>query len=85
MWDLGTIIALNAAPVKNQYIYDLGDGKYALGNIGAKATWVVRRVTGVGAPIYKGVQARRPRIPATAVRIPRRDASTTLRKALGLA
>lgn len=92
MWDLGTIVAMNAAPVKNQYIYDLGNGKFALGNIGKKATYVVRRIPagGVlagdkrGRPSYLGVQARRPRIPADAKRIPRSAASRALRKALGL-
>lgn len=90
MWGLETIISMNAAPPARQYIYDLGNGKFALGNLGKKATYVVRRVAnkvdalGRGLPTYKGVQARRPTIPTYARRIRRDQAGRLLRKALGV-
>jgi hypothetical protein len=90
MWDLQTIVTMNAAPPKSQYIYDLGNNKFALGNKGKKATWVVRRIAnktdklGRGLPTYKGVQARRPTIPPDARRIRRDEAGRLLLRALGL-
>lgn len=102
MWDLNTIIAMNAAKqttppyVSGAYngrtlrIFDIGGGKFALGNKGEKAVYVVRRVRnqkdalGRGLPTYKGVQARRPRIPADAPIIRREDAGRLMLRAFGL-
>lgn len=94
MWDLQTIVALNnktaGNPVQHFRIYDLGGGKFALGNKGQKAAYVVRRIAnavdslGRGLPTYKGVQARRPRIPTSARIVRREDAGRLLLKALGL-
>lgn len=98
MWDLDTIVRMNAEPrvtaakqvVDHFRIYDLGDGKFALGNKGEKAAYVVRRVAnkkdalGRGLPTYKGVQARRPRIPQDARLVKREDAGRLLLRALGL-
>lgn len=99
MWDLDTIIRLNAeratapktAPTQQQLrIYEIAPGKFALGNLGEKAHYVVRRVAnkadalGRGLPTYKGVQARRPRIPQGARLVRREDAGRLLLKALGL-
>lgn len=102
MWDLDTIVALNASKqttppyVDTSYngrtlrIFDLGDGKFALGNRGQKAVYVVRRIAnktdalGRGLPTYQGVQARRPRIPQDAKVVRREDAGRLLLAALGL-
>lgn len=93
MWDLQTIVTMNKKsppPTATFRIYDLGNGKFALGNRGQKAAYVVRRVRnkvdrlGRGLPTYLGVQARRPRIQADAKLIPREDAGRLLLKALGL-
>lgn len=101
MWDLDTIVRINqgktlAPPhpskrvLDHARIYDLGGGKFALGNRGEKAIYVVRRVAnkkdalGRGLPTYKGVQARRPRIPADAKIVRREDAGRLLLAALGL-
>jgi hypothetical protein len=98
MWDLDTIVRLNSAnatapapkPAQQLRIYDLGNNKFALGNKGERAQYVVRRVAnkvdalGRGLPTYKGVQARRPRIPADARLISRSDAGRLLLRALGL-
>lgn len=102
MWDLQTIVRMNSTKattppyVDTSYngrtlrIYDLGGGKFALGNRGEKAVYVVRRVAnkkdalGRGLPTYKGVQARRPRIPADAKIVRREDAGRLLLAALGL-
>ena len=102
MWDLETIVRLNSTKqstplyVNTSYngrslrIFDLGGGKFALGNKGQKAAYVVRRVAnkkdalGRGLPTYKGVQARRPRIPQDARIIRREDAGRLLLSALGL-
>jgi hypothetical protein len=91
MWDLETIKRMNAEPaVKAMRIFDLGGGKFALGNRGSKAAYVVRRVRnavdrlGRGLPTYKGVQARRPRIPADAPIIRREDAGRLILRAFGL-
>ena len=104
MWDLATIVRLNfekqkqstPAYVDTSYngrslrIFDLGSGKFALGNKGEKAVYVVRRVTnakdklGRGRPKYKGVQARRPRIPADAPIVRREDAGRLMLRAFGL-
>ena len=67
-----------------EYIYDLGGGKFARGNAGGRATWVVRRVLTGGRPKYIGVQARKPRIPTDASRIARDRAGASLLSALGL-
>lgn len=72
------------------HIYDLGNGKFALGNKGQKATWVVRRIAnkvdrlGRGLPTYKGVQARKPVIPVDAKLVRRESAGRLLLSALGL-
>lgn len=96
MWDLDTIKRINAPThpnhraVTSMRIYDLGNNKFALGNKGLKATYVVRRVAnktdrlGRGLPTYKGVQARRPRIPMDARMVRRDDAGRLLLAALGL-
>lgn len=93
MWDLQTIVTMNKnpnPPTATFRIYDLGGGKFALGNRGQKAAYVVRRVRnkvdvlGRGLPTYKGVQARRPRIPADARLVPRESAGRLLLRALGL-
>jgi hypothetical protein len=93
MWDLETIKYLNAAEpsaIQALRIFDLGGGKFALGNRGCKAAYVVRRVRnatdrlGRGLPTYKGVQARRPRIPADAPIIRREDAGRLMLRAFGL-
>lgn len=93
MWDLSTIVTMNKnpnPPTATFRIYDLGNGKFALGNRGQKAAYVVRRIRnkvdrlGRGTPTYLGVQARRPRIPAEARVIPRESAGRLLLKALGL-
>ena len=104
MWDLNTIISMNAtkqsaaqAPTHGPTlrIYDLGENengerKFALGNKGQKAVYVVRRILnrtdklGRGLPRYLGVQARRPTIPADAPVVPRESAGRLLLKALGL-
>lgn len=89
MWDLNTIITMNAEPTYLR-IYDLGGGKFALGNRGTRAVRVVRRIVnktdklGRGLPTYKGVQARRPRISDTAKVVPREAAGRLLLRALGL-
>lgn len=69
------------------HIYDLGDNKFAIGLAGARAHWVVRRVhsrdpLGRGLPTYRGVQARKPIIPADAKKVPRHKAGRLLRAAL---
>lgn len=101
MWDLDTIVRINnnqtlAPPhpaksvLDHARIYDMGNGKFALGNRGQKAIYVVRRVAnqkdalGRGLPTYKGVQARRPRIPADAPIVRREDAGRLMLKAFGL-
>lgn len=99
MWDLDTIRNINAEPktagpqkavINHARIYDLGGGKFALGNRGAKAIYVIRRVAnkkdklGRGLPTYKGVQARRPRIPAEAPIVRREDAGRLMLSAFGL-
>jgi hypothetical protein len=89
MWDLNTLIAMNApqATPASLRIYDLGNGKFALGNKGRRAAYVVRRYTPSaqgGYPSYKGVQARKPIIPADAVVVPREKAGRPLLRALGL-
>lgn len=93
MWDLNTIIEMNKEPnpvTRTLRIFDLGNNKFALGNRGSKAAYVVRRIAtkqdslGRGLPTYKGVQARRPRIPADARIIPREKAGRLLLSALGL-
>lgn len=91
MWDLQTIVAMNRAHgVRRVHIYDLGDGKFALGTKGDKARWVVRRIAnkvdrlGRGLPTYKGVQARKPIIPADAKLVRRESAGRLLLRALGL-
>lgn len=100
MWDLDTIVRINqdksihAAPAKalldHARIYALGNGKFALGNKGEKAIYVVRRVAntkdklGRGLPTYKGVQARRPRIPQDAPIVRREDAGRLMLRAFGL-
>lgn len=73
--------------VNYEFIYDLGNGKFARGLAGQHATWVVRRVLpskAGGYPSYKGVQARKPRIPTDAKKVPRREAGRPLLAALGL-
>lgn len=99
MWDLDTIVRMNAEkataprntpPRGALRIWDLGGGKFAFGNKGEKAVYVVRRVAnkkdalGRGLPTYKGVQARRPRIPADATLVTRDNAGRLLLRALGL-
>lgn len=99
MWDLDTIVTMNATKQSTPdrtpaprylHIFDIGGGKFALGNRGEKAVYVVRRVAnrkdalGRGLPTYKGVQARRPRIPTTAKLVRRDDAGRLLLAALGL-
>lgn len=99
MWDLDTIVRMNSTkattpaytpPPQYLHIFDLGNGKFALGNRGEKAVYVVRRVAnrkdalGRGLPTYKGVQARRPRIPTEAKLITRDNAGRLLLRALGL-
>lgn len=70
--------------INPEFIYDLGNGKYARGRAAERATWVVQRTTGVGFPVYKGVQARKPLIPADAPKLSRRAAGKALTRALGL-
>lgn len=99
MWDLDTIVRINKTPglapaakqaIDHSRIYALGDGKFALGNKGEKAIYVVRRVAnakdklGRGLPTYKGVQARRPRIPQDAPVVRREDAGRLMLRAFGL-
>lgn len=96
MWDLQTIVRMNnpqgPGVTARQYlhIYDLGNGKFALGKRGTRAVTVVRRITnrkdklGRGLPTYKGVQARRPIIPEDARLVPRGDAGRLLIRALDL-
>jgi hypothetical protein len=94
MWDLQTIVAMNApnpaSTPRTLRIYDIGDGKFALGNKGSKAVYVVRRIAnkvdrlGRGLPTYTGVQARKPRIPTTARIVRREDAGRLLLRAFGL-
>ncbi len=93
MWDLETIKHMNVQHptlVNSMRIFDLGNGKFALGNRGCKAAYVVRRVRnavdklGRGLPTYKGVQARRPRIPADAPIVRREDAGRLMLRAFGL-
>lgn len=67
-----------------EFIYNLGDGKYARGRAGERASWVARRTTGVGYPRYRGVQARKPVIPEDAPKVSRRDAGRALCRAFGL-
>jgi hypothetical protein len=75
---------------QHAHIFDLGGGKFAIGNRGQKAVYVVRRIAnkvdklGRGLPTYKGVQARRPRIPADAPLIRREDAGRLMLRAFGL-
>lgn len=97
MWDLNTIVHINRDPsipaksvLDHARIYALGNGKFALGNKGEKAIYVVRRVAnakdklGRGLPTYKGVQARRPRIPQDAPIVRREDAGRLMLRAFGL-
>lgn len=99
MWDLQTIKAMNAPggrvpgssdPSVRPRIYDLGQGKFALGLKGHRARWVVRRIAnkvdalGRGLPTYKGVQARKPIIPGSAKLVRRENAGRLLLRALGL-
>lgn len=99
MWDLDTIVRMNSTKKstpaytdasyngRTLRIYDIGNNKFALGNKGDKAVYVVRRVpnpSGRGLPTYKGVQARRPRIPQGARIVAREYAGRLMLKALGL-
>ncbi len=87
MLDIGMTLTY---PTRNLRIYDIGNGKFALGNRGEKAVTVVRRIAnrvdalGRGLPTYKGVQARKPRITATDRLVAREDAGRLLLRALGL-
>jgi hypothetical protein len=63
MWDLDTIKRINKAPgALWAHVYDLGNGKFALGNRNGKALKVVRRLLtrGRGRPRYTGVRGVRP-------------------------
>lgn len=92
MWDLATLKYINRArPVDNYlHIFAIGNDKFALGNRGSKAAYVVRRVLrttdrrGRALYTYKGVQARKPRIMDTAPLISREKAPRALLSALGL-
>jgi hypothetical protein len=91
MWDLETIVAMNLPKtIEHLHIYDLGNNKFALGNKGKRAVSVIRRIPnkvdslGRGLPEYKGVQARKPRIPVTARLVRREDAGRLMLRAFGL-
>lgn len=97
MYNPDTIAQMHSSPgttakavVDHFHIFALGDGKFALGNRGEKAAYVVRRILnrtdslGRGLPTYKGVQARRPRIPNDARIVRREDAGRLMLRAFGL-
>ncbi len=90
VWDLETLSWMNAPTHGPARIYDLGNGKFALGYRNERAIKVVRRITnkvdrlGRGLPVYKGVQARKPIIGDAAKSVTRDAAGRLLRKALGV-
>ncbi len=65
-----------------EFIYDIGNGKFASGLAGGRATRVVKRPTTAGRPVYTGVRGRKPIIPADARKVYRHDASSALKLAL---
>lgn len=72
-----------------EFIYDIGNGKYARGRAGERAAAVVQQKStydgtvpvGVG---FRGVRGRRPVIPVAAIKLNRRAAGAALCRAFGL-
>lgn len=66
MWDLDTIKKMNGTETPDSTyarVFALGGNKFALGNRGKKALYVVKRVLaygGRGRPSYTGVRGVRP-------------------------